>query len=231
MKLPGPFAIFTALICGAFAAHAQELEPVLPGRLTLFRPLTGVYEGFVTDFPLRASVSTSIGYDDNVLTSHDHRIGSGYDYAGLEVASRIGAERTRLTGDLQLGLIGYWNRPGRVIDPDILFDLTFSHHFTPRLVIGFSSFSTYQAQPDFILGVGRVNTSGIYLFTSNSLALGYQWTPRFATATSYTLNALYYQNSTAATTQNRLEHIVGHQFPFLLLPPITPPADSRFVSQ
>jgi Putative beta-barrel porin 2 len=228
MKLPGPFGIFTALIFGAFAAHAQELEPALPGRLTLFRPLTGVYEGFVTDFPLRTSVSTSIGYDDNVLTSHDHRIGSGYDYAGLEIASRIGAERTRLTGDLQLGLIGYWNRPGRVIDPDILFDLTFSHHFTPRLVIGFSSFSTYQAQPDFILGVGRVNTSGIYLFTSNSLALGYQWTPRFATATSYTLNALYYQNSTAGTTQNRLEHIVGQQFRFLVLPTITAVAEYRF---
>ena len=96
MKLPGPFGIFTALIFAAFAAHAQELEPALPGRLTLFRPLTGVYEGFVTDFPLRTSVSTSIGYDDNVLTSHDHRIGSGYDYAGLEIASRAALGRAAI---------------------------------------------------------------------------------------------------------------------------------------
>jgi len=228
MRFLRPFAIVTTFICGAAVSQAQELEPALPGRLTLFRPLTGAYQGFAADFPLRASVSATVGYDDNVLTSHDNRVGSGYDYAGVEIASRIGAERTRLTGDLQLGVIGYWNSPGRAIDPDIVFDLTFSHNLTPRLVFGFSSFTTYQSQPDFALGVGQVNNVGNYLFSSNSVALGYQWTPRFSTATSYTLNVLYYDNSSIATTQNRLEHVFGQQLRYLIFPTVTAVAEYRF---
>lgn len=228
MRFLRPFALFTTFICGAWVSHAQELEPALPGRLTLFRPLTGAYEGYEADFPLRASVSATVGYDDNVLTSHNDRVGSGYNYAGVEIASRIGAERTRITGDLQLGGIVYWNSPGRAVDPDILFDLTLTHNLTPRLVVGFSSFTTYQTQPDFILGLGQVNNVGNYSFSSNSVALGYQWTPRFSTATSYTLNILYYDNSTVATSQNRLEHIFGQQFRYLVLPTVTAVAEYRF---
>ena len=228
MRILRPIALFGAFVCVACVSHAQELEPALPGRLTLFRPLANAYEGFEADFPLRASVSATVGYDDNVLTSHDDRVGSGYDYAGVEIASRIGAERTRLTGDLQLGGIAYWDSPDRAIEPDILFDLTFSHNLTPRLLVGFSSFTTYQTQPDFILGLGQVNNVGNYLFSSNSLALGYQWTPRFSTASSYTLNILYYDDSSVATTQNRLEHIFGQQCRYLLLPTVTAVGEYRF---
>jgi Putative beta-barrel porin 2 len=228
MRFPNTLAIIGSLAFGGSVLHAQELEPALPGRLTLFRPLTGAYEGFEANFPLRVLLSTSVGYDDNVLTSHQNAVGSVYDYAGVELASRIGSERTRLTGDLQLGLIGYWDRPGRAIDPDILFDLTFSHNLTPRLSLGISSFTTIQAQPDFNLGVGQVNNVGTYLFSSNSFALGYEWTPRFSTVTSYTLNALYYDNSTVAPTQNRLEHILGNQFRYALFPTVTLVAEYRF---
>src|ERR1700759_100873 len=116
MRFLRPFALFITFICGACMSQAQELEPALPGRLTLFRPLTGAYEGYNEDFPLRASVSATVGYDDNVLTSQSDRIGSGYDYGGVEIASRIGAERTRLTGDLQLGALAYWNSPAPAIE-------------------------------------------------------------------------------------------------------------------
>jgi hypothetical protein len=228
MRMLRSIALFGTLVCVACVSYAQELEPALPGRLTLFRPLISADEGFEADFPLRASVSATVGYDDNVQTSHSDRAGSGFDYAGVEIASRIGAERTRLTGDLQLGGIAYWNSPERTIEPDILFDLTFSHNLTPRLLVGFSSFTTYQTQPDFILGLGQVNNVGNYLFSSNSIALGYEWTPRFSTATSYTLNVLYYDNNSTGITQDRLEHIFGQQFRYLLLPTVTAVAEYRF---
>lgn len=100
-------------------------------------------------------------------------------------------------------------------------DLTFTHQFTPRLIVGFSSFTAYQSQPSFALGIGQTTNAGNYVFSSNSVSLGYEWTERFSTATSYTLNAVYYQASSAGGTQNRLKHIVAQQFRYSIFPTIT----------
>jgi len=210
-------------------SRAQDLGLTLPGSLTLFRPLAGPSgEGIFTAPPFSASLFGSVGYDDNIFTSHDHRLGSGLDSLSLDLASHIGTERTRLNADLRLGLIAYWNRPGQAVDPDLSLDLTFTHQFTPRLVLGFSSFAIFQGQPNFSLGVGQVNNVGNYVYTTNTISLGYQWAPRFSTVTSYTLNSLYYQNSVIGSTQNRLEHIIAQQLRFLVLPTITAVGEYRF---
>jgi hypothetical protein len=209
-------------------SRAQDLGLTLPGSLTIFRPLAGPTEGVFTAPPFSASLFGSVGYDDNIFTSHNHRLGSGLDSLSLDVASHIGTERTRLNADLRLGLIAYWNRPGQAVDPDLSLDLTFTHQFTPRLVLGFSSFAIFQGQPNFSLGVGQVNNVGNYVYTTNTASLGYQWAPRVSTVTSYTLNSLYYQNSVVGSTQNRLEHIIAQQLRFLVFPTITAVGEYRF---
>ena len=220
--------ILAALIFASLACRAQDLGLTLPGRLTLFRPLTGTYQGAYPERPLRASFVGSIGYDDNVIGTHDDRVGSGFAAPSFDLAARLGQERTQLTAYLQLGLIAYWDIPGQAVQPNISLDVTFTHQFTPRLVLGLSSYTAYIGQPSFALGIGKTSNVGNYVYSSNGISLGYQWTPRFSTASSYTLNATYYQASTVGTTGNLLEHIFAHQFRYLLFPTITAAAEYRF---
>ncbi len=230
-----PLAVFATLIFTGLVAGAQQiglaipdLGLTVPGRLTLYRPITGVYQGEFVQRPLTLSLAAAIGYDDNVDGAHSDRVGSGFTAPVLDIASSIGSERTRLKADLQLGFIGYWDIPGRALQPDVSFNLTFTHEFSPRLVLGFSSFITYQGQPNFALGIGKTAPVGNYVYSTNSVVLGYQWTERFSTATSYTLNANYYESSSIGTTSNLLEHVIAQQFRYLVLPTIAAAAEYRF---
>ncbi len=234
-KFQSPLTILAAFIVTGFVARAQEvglevpdLGLTVPGRLTLYRPITGIYQGEFVQRPLTLGLAAAIGYDDNVDTSHNERVGSGFTAPRLEIASSIGSERTRLRADLRLGFVGYWDIPGAALQPDISFDLTFTHQFSPRLVLGFSSFVTYQGQPNFAFGIGKTTNVGNYVYSTNSVVLGYQWTERFSTATSYTLNAAYYESSTVGSTSNLLEHVIAQQFRYLVLPTIAAAAEYRF---
>lgn len=222
------FIIWTILVLTAEWSHAQWLVVFRPSSNTLFRPYSDVVEGTFTALPFQISAYGSIGYDDNIFTTHSDRQGSGFDAQGLELATHIGNERTQLDADLQAGFIDYWNRAGGSLDPDIALNLNFYHQVNPRLVIGISSSTVYLGQPDLSLGVGSVNSVGNYVYTSNISSLAYQWTHRFSTVTSYTINALYYQDSAVGTTQNRLEHIFAQQFRLLVLPAITAVLEYRF---
>src|ERR1700730_50835 len=154
--------LFLIAICLIFVtfpqAKAQEnIALSHPGSLTLFRPFTNNDdEGVFTNLPLRLSVLASVGYDDNVFTTHDHTRGSGFDGLSLGIGSHIGNQRTRFDADLSLGMVYYWSRPGNKIDPDISLNLSFTHEFTPRFLLGITSLMPYQQQPDFALGVGEV---------------------------------------------------------------------------
>jgi hypothetical protein len=226
-----PFLIAICLIFVTFPqAKAQEnIALSHPGSLTLFRPFTNNDdEGVFTNLPLRLSVLASVGYDDNVFTTHDHTKGSGFDELSLGIGSHIGNQRTRFDADLSLGMIYYWSRPGNKIDPDISLNLSFTHEFNPRLVLGITSFMAYQQQPDFSLGIGQLNNVGNYFTTIDSITLGYQWTRRFSTVTSYTLSTYTYSESAVADQENRFEHLFGQQFRYQLYPTVTVVLEYRF---
>jgi hypothetical protein len=199
-----------------------------PANFPLFRPSTDLGEGIYTDLPLRISVFTAVGYDDNIFAQHSNRTGSGFTEASLDIASHIGNERTRLDANLGAGLDFYWNRAGRSVDPNISLTLSFSHQVNPRMSIVFTDYLSYAAQPNLQLGVGAANQVANYFYTSNTLSVGYQWTPRFSTVTSYTANVLYYDRPSIGDSLNRLENLVGQQFRFLVLPTITAVAEYRF---
>jgi hypothetical protein len=199
-----------------------------PSSFPLFRPSTDLGEGIYTDLPLRISVFTAIGYDDNIFASHSNRMGSGFTEATLSIASHIGNKRTRLDADLGLGLDFYWNRPGQSVDPNISLNLAFSHQLSPRASITFTDYTAYTAQPNLQNGVSAVNQVSNYFYTANQLGFGYQWTPRFSTLTSYGANVLYYDKTSIGDFLNRLENLVDQQFRFLVLPTITAVAEYRF---
>ena len=231
MRIFDRFLVFAAasLLGLPVAGHAQNLAVSLPGSATLFRPQADVLqEGNFTSLPFRASIYGNIGYDDNVYDSHDNRRGSGFNSLGVNLGSQIANPRTRLDALLSAGFVAYWDRPGHTIAPDITLNVEFTHQFSPRAIIGISSFMTYQDAPDVVLGLNQANNISDYFYSANTIAFGYQWTRRFSTVTSYTLDTLFYDNSVAAHDDDWLQHIFGQQFRFLVLPMINAVAEYRF---
>ena len=199
-----------------------------PANLPLFRPSEDFDWEAYRVLPFQVSLFTAVAYDDNVFVQHRDRIGSGFTEAALNIGSHLGSERTKLDANLGFGMDLYWNRPGRSVDPDISFNLSLSHQLTPRASVTFTDYLSLTSQPNLQLGVSVANQVTTYLYTTNSLALAYAWTPRLSTVTSYTANVIVYENSSVGGSLNRLENIFSQQFRFLALPRIAAVGEYRF---
>ncbi len=199
---------------------AQDLSLTRPGSLTLFRPFSDSGPGTFTALPFRLSSYANVGYDDNVFAVHSNPQGSIYNEAGLSLDLNVGDQRTELSGHILTGIVGYWDRPGKKIDPDIDWNLTLSHQFNERTVLTLTTDLSYQAQPDVSTGVGVLNRVGNFLNSANKLALGFQWTPRIATFTNYSLTAIKYDDSALGELEDRLEHLISEEIRYLLKPSV-----------
>jgi hypothetical protein len=199
-----------------------------PANLPVFRPSADLDQAVYRVLPFEVSAFTAIAYDDNVFAQHSDRIGSGFIEAALNIGSHIGNERTKLDANLGFGADLYWERPGRLADPDIGFNVSFSHQLTPRALVTFTDYLSLTSQPNLQLGVTVNNRVTTYLYTTNALALEYSWTPRLSTVTSYTGNVIVYENSTVGSPLNRLENIFGQQLRFLAVPTIAAVGEYRF---
>jgi hypothetical protein len=225
------FIAFALCVPGFFAElGAQDLSLTRPGSLNLFHPFSYADEGYFTPLPIRFSRYAKIGYDDNVFVQHTGAIGSVYNEFGLSAGVNIGNERTQLTSDILAGIVAYWQRPGKKVDPDFNLGLAFNHQFNERTVFNLASSVTYQAQPNFASGVGRPNVVATFLDASNKISLGFQWTPRIATFTSYSLQLIYYDSRSIGQTEDRFEHLIGEEIRYLLRPAIVAVGEYRFGS-
>jgi Putative beta-barrel porin 2 len=179
--------------------------------------------GIFSRFPFRVTVSLQSGYDDNVFTSSFAKEGSAFTNASIEGSYTFGSPRTQIQVRTGGGITYYYDRPQQP-GPDYngFLALSLSHKFNARLSLEITSYTTYQAEPDFSLDVGISRRSGSYFYTSDRINVTYLFTPRFSTITSYTITTLLYDNSNAANSfQNRVENTVGNQFRYLILPTTT----------
>ena len=202
------------------SASAQDLSLTRPGSLTLFRPFSDSGEGSFTPVPVRISSYGTVGYDDNVFAAHNNPQGSIYTELGLTLGGNYGNQRTALTGNISAGMVGYWQRPGNKIDPNITWDLTLEHQLNERTVLTLSTALSYQSQPDVSTGVGVLNHVGNFLDSENKVSLGFQWSRRVATFTNYSFNVVHYDDSAVAATQDRIEQMLSEEVRYLLLPTV-----------
>ena len=223
-----PLCIVAALIFSLGSwSQAQNLNLNGPAAINSVKPAP-IGEGVFTNLPFKLSISADAGYDDNVFTTHSDRMGSGYNDLSLDIGSHIGNQRSRLDGDVALGFEYYWDVPGRSLEPNITLNLDSSHRFTQRLMLTLTSSLAYQAQPNFgIAGLATQNV-GNYFFSSSQISLGYAWSHRFSTVTSYNLSTYFYENSIQAAQQNRLEHLLGQELRYMLFPTVTLVGEYRF---
>jgi hypothetical protein len=128
----------------------------------------------------------------------------------------------------------YWENisvPGSNInDYDIQTFLKFSLNYkaSPRLTLSMADYVAYQTEPDFSYAQGLNRRGGNYFYTQDKFTANYLWAPRFATATSYTLVALHYDNYNPGFYEDRWENTFGNEFRFLLSPTSTLVAEYRF---
>jgi hypothetical protein len=146
----------------------------------------------------------------------------------------FGDQRTQLSLETGAGFTYYWDNisvPGvSQSDYDIstYLRLSASHKVSARLTLSMVDYLTYQTEPDFTIAQGLNRRGGNYFFTQDKFTANYLWAPRFATATSYTLGVLHYDDSSVGLFENHWENTFGNEFRFLLAPTTTLVAEYRF---
>lgn len=194
--------------------------------------------GKFASFPFHVSVTVRGGYDDNVNLSQFNTQDSFFTNVALGVTYEFGSPRTKISLTSGAGFTYYFDRSdqftGNTDDFDVNAYVGFAitHKVTPRLTVAANLYATYQSQPDF----QTFNNSNItfsrqsqnFFFSVNKFSLGYAWTPRFSTVTSYTLGYTDYDNAIVSRFQDRFEHTIGNEFRYLVLPTTTLVAEYRF---
>lgn len=178
--------------------------------------------------PFQVSLSLQGGYDDNLSNTKVNPQGSAFTAGNLSLTYKFGDDRTRISLEVGSGLTYYFKRiTSNTVDPNASLNFSLTHKATARLTLGITAFATYQQEPDFGIRLGLNRRSGNFFYTSDKFAGTFFWTPRFSTATSYTLGVVRYDSS-ASSFENRIENTIGNEFRFLVWPTTTAVAEYRF---
>ena len=168
--------------------------------------------------PFRVSVDLRGGYDDNVRTTKDNRIESGFTSVFANVTADLSNPRTQFSIGIGGGGTYYYDVPGTDWDWNGRFQLKFLHRITPRLTLNARSLLTYEVNPDFSEQVGATRSDGQYLYTNSAVNLTYQWTQRVQTVTGYSFVSVNYENAFDKRVNDRIENYLNQEVRFLLTP-------------
>ena len=185
--------------------------------------------GNFTRSPFHISVSVREGYDDNVYTTDQDKVGSFFTNGNVVLDYKFGNDRTRLDLEAWGGATYYYHRTiGQEYDLNTGLTLTVSHQATPRLGLAAAAYLTYRSEPDFETGIGVNRQSGNYFYTNDKFSIAYQWSPRFSTLSSYTLGVVDYANEVISLYEDRFEHTFGNELRYLALPTTALVGEYRF---
>ena len=208
---------------------ATRVDDTLSDSGRAIGPASNLGTGNFSKSPFHISVSVREGYDDNVYTTTQSRVGSWFTNASAVLDYKFGNARTRFDLQAVAGATYYYYRPfGQEYDVNTGLSFDLEHHATPRLTLTATAYLTYQTEPDLNNGFGINRRAGNYFYTVDKFTLAYQWAPRFSTATSYTFGAINYDDSSIGAFEDRFEHTFGNEFRFLVLPTTTLVGEYRF---
>ena len=186
--------------------------------------------GKFSPFPFHLSATLNEGFDDNVNTANSgNEQSSLFTQTGLDLTYAFGSPRAQLNLSAG-GAFTYYNERTGTQNYDIDFHARFKLNLvvTPRLLLNFDLHAAYLTEPDFTFGIGFTRRGGNYFYTDNTGALTYLWTPRFSTATSYSIVGIKYDDPNVGRVEDRIDQTFGNEFRFLLWPTTTVVANYRF---
>lgn len=231
----------------AFAIGLLVASPVFAAMTDLSTPpdnevshnsdvdLSDLGVGNFSKFPFHVSASVRGGYDDNVSTSNDFKQESSFIGANLGIAYDFGDARTQITLGAGAGFTFYLDDikdftgvTTNDYDINTYISLNLSHKVNARLTLSTVDYLSYSSEPDFTIAQGINRRAGNYFYTNDKFTASYMWTPRFSTATSYTLGILHYDDDFIGMFSNRVENTFGNEFRFALQPATLLVAEYRF---
>jgi Putative beta-barrel porin 2 len=184
--------------------------------------------GVFSPSPVKIYATISSGYDDNVNTQNNKQ-GSAFTSGNVILDYTFGDPRLQLILNGGAGGTYYYEHlSGQSYDIDLKGALGITYKSSPRLTLGSSLLVAYLTEPSFDAPGGLNSRNGNYLYTTDKIFVGYAWSQRFATKTSYTFEAYNYDNSSVGTFSNRVSNTFGNEFNFQLVPTTSLVAEYRY---
>lgn len=180
---------------------------------------------FGADQPITYSVGLSGGYDSlNYNQSSDDTFLpdiQSYFLQGAVGATYTNADkRTPWSLGADFGVIRYLDDAPRAEDTFYNTRVSFNiaHQMSERLSISNNLYVTYEVEPNYAMGASTTLWNGQYFYGYENFNLSYAWSRRFTTTTSYTIDAIQYEDSRIGNMEDRLSHLIAQQFAYALTP-------------
>lgn len=192
-------------LLAAGGAQAQGIFNVSPNETT------------DKSLPLKYTVSTALGWDDNVVpTAKD---GESSIYGTLGLAANFASSTPQTIFDIN----AYVGATHNFQDIDVpgasgenyqsRLALNVSHNITPRLRVSSRNFVNYGLEPDYTYGFANDRSTKEHLYISTDNAVGFQWSERVGTFTGLSFTTL--ENSSEASANDRDILTAYNQFRYI----------------
>ncbi len=173
---------------------------------------------FRSDQPLTWSFVMLSGYDNYdfkiEVPPFVQDIDSYFIQGGVGVTYTDADKTTPWSTAVDFNVIHYLEGASRFDDVFINARVAFNlaHSFSERLRIANNFYIAHEVEPNLAAGASTVLFNGEYLYGFNNFNVSYAWSKRFSTVTSYTIDGVFYDDSTVSTLEDRLSHLVSQQF-------------------
>jgi Putative beta-barrel porin 2 len=185
--------------------------------------------GVFSPTPVKIYITVSGGYDDNVNTNLGSKQGSTFTSGNVILDYTFGDPRLQLILNAGAGGVYYINHvSGQEYDIDLKGAIGINYKASPRLTLGTTLLLDYLTEPSFDSPGGLNSRNGNYFYTSDNFFVTYEWSRRFSTKTSYTLEAYEYDNNAVGMFSNRTSHTFGNEFRFQMVPTTLLVAEGRY---
>jgi hypothetical protein len=198
MNLVKSFTILAFVACTG-SSFAQGLLSLRPQK-----------DEFERRIPLTYSVSAGAGYDSNANLASDNEEDSAYAQFGLGARYASGDRQTSYSIDASYGGQYYLDAPEGQDDYQNSFRLgaNIRHRVSPRLTITDSAYAAYEYEPNYSVGAGTTRRSEPYIYFMNNLSVGYAWSRKLSTVTSYTISGIDYSDD---VSESFLSHTLSQE--------------------
>lgn len=185
--------------------------------------------GVFAPTPVKIHLSLSGGYDDNVNTNVGSKQGSEFTSGNVILDYTFGNPRLQLILNAGAGGVYYFDHVnGQSYDIDLKGAIGINFKASPRLTLGSTLLLEYLTEPSFDNPGGLNSRNGNYFYTDDNFFVTYEWSHRFSTKTSYTLEAYHYDTNAVAIFSNRVSNTFGNEFRFQMVPTTLLVAEYRY---
>ena len=225
-----PMNRFRILSLALSAAALLPFAPGTYGQSGSEYSSTNLDAGKFDKRPFVLTTDLRFGYDSNVNTTYFNPHSSGFFNLGLNGTYTASSARSTLTIGAGVNFVFYFDPAPNTQEFQVNANLNiaWTYKITQRLSLAVSTYNLYGTQPEYTI-VGLNNrVAGNYFYSANRLAVGYQFTSRFSTITSFTPIVLLYEDQPYKFEQDRVEYYIGQEFRYLVQPTLTLVGEYRF---